>query len=52
VQQPAHPIASATFADRSKIDGGHLIRSTVTSGLGGPAKSVTGINGTTMRPKY
>jgi hypothetical protein len=52
VRQPAHPIASATLADRGKIDGGHLIRPTVTSGLGGPAKSVTGINGTTMRPKY
>ena len=52
VRQPAHPIASAAFADRSKIDGGHLIRSTVTSELGGPAKSVTGINSTTMRPKY
>jgi hypothetical protein len=52
VRQPAHPIASATVPDRSKIDGGHLIRPAVTSGLGGPAKLVGGINGTTLRPKY
>ena len=52
VRQPIHPLASAALADRGKIDGGHLIRPTVTSGLGGPAKSVTGINGTTIRPKY
>jgi hypothetical protein len=51
VRQPVHPIASATIPDRSKIDGGHLIRPTVTSGLGGPAKLVGGINGTAVRPK-
>lgn len=51
-RQPLHPIASATNPDRGKVDDSHVIRPTVTSELGGPAKSTTGINGTTMRPKY
>jgi hypothetical protein len=52
VRQPVHPIAGATIPDRSKIDGGHLIRPAAMSGLGGPAKLVGGINGTMLRPKY
>jgi hypothetical protein len=52
VRQPVRPIANATIADRGKIDGSHLIRPTAPSELGGPSKSVTGINGTTLRPKY
>jgi hypothetical protein len=52
VRQPVHPIASVTVPDRSKIDGGHLIRPAAMSGLGGPAKLVGGINGTMLRPKY
>lgn len=50
--QPLHPIANPITPDRGKVDGSHLIRTTATSELGGPAKSVTGINGTTIRPKY
>jgi hypothetical protein len=52
VRPPAHPIASATITDRNKIDGAELIRSSSASGIGGPAKLVGGINGTTLRPKY
>jgi hypothetical protein len=51
-RQPPHLIAGPANPDRSKVDGSHLIRTTMTSGLGGPAKSTTGINGTTIRPKY
>jgi hypothetical protein len=46
------PIATASVLSRSKIDGAGLIRPALApSGLGGPAKAVDGINGTTLRPK-
>ena len=47
------PIVSAPFAQRGTINGRGLIRpSSAPSGLGGPAKVVAGINGTSARPKH
>lgn len=44
---------TASVSSLGKIDGAGLIRPTrVPAGLGGPAKAVAGINGTTFRPKY
>lgn len=44
---PTYPILS-----RGRIDGSSLTRrGTAPSGLGGPAKPIAGINGTTFRPK-
>jgi hypothetical protein len=49
----AKPMTTASTPSRGKIDGAGLIRpSTALSGLGGPAKTVAGINGTTVRPKH
>jgi hypothetical protein len=51
VQQ--HPIVSANIGSQGKIGDTTLIRPTVApSGLGGPAKTALGINGTTMRLKH
>jgi hypothetical protein len=64
--KPLHPLATASIpsvsslsisnagaANRGKIDGASLIRPSVApSGLGGPARPVAGINGTTLRPKH
>jgi len=50
-----HPaaIASADVLSRGKIDGAALIRpALMPAGLGGPAKAVVGINGTSFRPKH
>jgi hypothetical protein len=50
--QNFRPPASVSVPSRSKIGGAELIRpSPALSGLGGPAKTVAGINGTTLRPK-
>jgi hypothetical protein len=47
------PVATASIPNRGKIDGTDLIRPSVApSGLGGPAKALAGINGTTLRPKH
>ena len=46
------PVATASIPDRGKIDGSRLIRPSVApTGLGGPAKFIAGINGTTFREK-
>jgi len=46
-------VPTRSFQGRSGIDGSTLIRPSVAlSGLGGPAKTVAGINGTALRPKY
>jgi hypothetical protein len=64
--KPSHPLATASIPsvsslsalspgpqNRGKIDGASLIRPSVApSGLGGPAKTVAGINGTTLRSKH
>jgi hypothetical protein len=51
-QQNPHPISTASIVSRGKIDGAGLIRPPLApAGLGGPAKAVAGINGTTFRPK-
>lgn len=43
----------ASIPSRSRIDGAGLIRPSVAAfGLGGPAKTVNGINGTTLRAKH
>jgi len=48
----AKPVTTASIPSRGKIDGAGLIRpSTALFGLGGPAKTLAGINGTTLRPK-
>ncbi len=48
----ARPVTTASIPSRGKIDGAGLIRPSVAlSGLGGPAKTFAGINGTTLRPK-
>ena len=47
------PIATASIAGRSKIDGTALIRPAIAStGLGGPAKAAGAIDGTAFRPKH
>lgn len=47
------PMVTATAASRGRIDGAGLIRPGIApSGLGGPAKAVARINGTTFRPKH
>ncbi|MGO9702734.1 MAG: hypothetical protein ACLPX7_26140 [Xanthobacteraceae bacterium] len=39
--------------NRSAINGTNLIRAgSAPSGIGGPAKTVAGINGTTIRPPH
>jgi hypothetical protein len=49
----AKPVMTASIPDRGKIDGAGLIRPSVAlSGLGGPARTFAGINGTTLRPKH
>jgi hypothetical protein len=51
---PPHPgpVVSVTMPSRGKVDGAGLIRPSVApTGLGGPAKVVVGINGTTLRSK-
>jgi hypothetical protein len=46
-------ISDASVSSRGRIDGGALIRpSLAAAGLGGPAKVVAGINGTTARLKH
>jgi len=51
-RQDVHPVAGVRIPNRSKIDGAGLIRPSVApSGLGGPAKTAAGINGTAFRPK-
>jgi hypothetical protein len=46
------PIANANSTGPGKIGGTGLIRPTLApAGLGGPAKPVAGINGTTLRPR-
>ena len=46
-------ITTAGVWGPGKIDGAGLIRpARAPTGLGGPAKAVAGINGTTLRPKY
>jgi hypothetical protein len=51
--QSVSPSAGAGIADRGRIDGTHLIRpAPALAVLGGPARTVAGINGTTMRPKH
>lgn len=49
---PVRPSGSVSLSNRSKIDGAGLIRPSLVSSVGGPAKSVTGINGTLVRPKH
>ena len=57
-QAGTHPVANgsisnASVSSRGRIDGGALIRpSLAAAGLGGPAKAVSGINGTTVRLKH
>jgi len=46
------PSESISPSNRGKIDGAGLIRPSLASSLGGPAKSVTGINGTLVHPKH
>jgi hypothetical protein len=51
-RQDFNGIASVRTPSRGKIDGAGLIRPSVApSGLGGPAKTAAGINGTAFRPK-
>lgn len=48
-----HPVTTASIGNRGRVDGATLIRPAfATSGLGGPAKPVGGINGTTLRRKH
>jgi hypothetical protein len=48
----AKPVTTASIPSRGKIDGASLIRPSIAlSGLGGPAKTFEGINGTTLRPR-
>ena len=51
-RQIFHPLESVSNPGRGKIDGAGLSRPATPSGLGGPAKSLAGINGTTVRPKH
>jgi hypothetical protein len=47
------PVATASILNRGKIDGTGLIRPALApASLGGPAKSIAGIDGTTFRPKH
>jgi hypothetical protein len=51
-RQYASPTASASMPGRGKVDGAGLIRpSAAPQGLGGPARVVAGINGTTLRSR-
>jgi hypothetical protein len=48
-----HPIVSASIGGQGKIGGTTLIHPTAAPlGLGGPAKTAPGINGTTIRSKH
>jgi hypothetical protein len=50
---PPHPITTAGMSSRSTIDGASLIRPAHSlTILGGPAKTRTGVDGTTIRPKH
>jgi hypothetical protein len=51
-RQRLRPVAAVSTPSSGKVDGAGLIRPAVApTGLGGPAKVVAGINGTTLRPK-
>lgn len=51
--QYPRPVPSASFESQGRINGASPIRpKPVAWGLGGPAKTVGGINGTTLRPKH
>ncbi len=51
-RQDFNAIAGVRIPSRSKIDGAGFIRPSVApSGLGGPAKTAAGIDGTAFRPK-
>ncbi|HEX4407181.1 MAG TPA: hypothetical protein VH206_00275 [Xanthobacteraceae bacterium] len=53
ISAPPHPIVSASVGSPNKIGGASVIRPAASlSGLGGPAKTASGINGTTMRSKH
>jgi hypothetical protein len=48
-----HPLGNPTFASRGRIDGAALIRPRLApAGLGGPAKTSGGIDGTNFHPKH
>jgi hypothetical protein len=48
-----HPTVTASISSKGRIDGGRLIRPSVTSlGIGGPARPNSGINGTTVQPRH
>ncbi|HEY1983003.1 MAG TPA: hypothetical protein VGH13_23225 [Xanthobacteraceae bacterium] len=48
-----HPLGNPTFASRGRIDGAALIRPQLAPiGLGGPAKTSGGIDGTNFHPKH
>jgi hypothetical protein len=51
-RQSPHPFTTASSARGGKIDGAGVIRPITASGLGGPATTAGGINGTNLRPKY
>ena len=52
LQRPS-PVASTSISSRGRIDATGLIRpSRAPAALGGPAKAVVGISGTTLRPKH
>jgi hypothetical protein len=51
-RQNPRPVATASNVGSGKIDGAGLIRPTTASGLGGPAKTAGGINGTNLRSRY
>jgi hypothetical protein len=53
VRPVSSPIATAPALSSGRIDGARLIRPALAPvGLGGPAKTAVGINGTTFRPKH
>jgi hypothetical protein len=53
VRPSPSPIVSAPVAQRGTINGTGLVRpGSASSGLGGPAKVIVGINATTIRPKH
>jgi hypothetical protein len=53
LQLPVIPIAKPTVTNRSEINGTTVNRlRSAPSGIGGPAKAVAGIGGTTVRPRH
>jgi hypothetical protein len=53
VSVPQHPIVNASAVNQGRIAGPGLIRPTpALSGLGGPAKTAVGVNGTTIHLKH